>query len=159
MIAPLETLTVEIDSDVLAQAEKVCADIGITLQDAVNMFLRETVIQQRWPMDTMDSELPETPELKRTKLRVSASRPDFPTTAAYGPFRRLSGRGCGKVSSRGPIGLGRFISVRFCAWIFSSVFFRSSTKSDIFAPTCGRRIFTSTVIIQRINSRIPLRAH
>ena len=34
MIAPLETLTVEIDSDVLAQAEKVCADIGITLQDA-----------------------------------------------------------------------------------------------------------------------------
>lgn len=56
MIAPLETLTVEIDSDVLAQAEKVCADIGITLQDAVNMFLRETVIQQRWPMDTMDSE-------------------------------------------------------------------------------------------------------
>lgn len=55
MIAPLETLTVEIDSDVLAQAEKVCADIGITLQDAVNMFLRETVIQQRWPMDTMDS--------------------------------------------------------------------------------------------------------
>ena len=65
MIAPLETLTVEIDSDVLAQAEKVCADIGITLQDAVNMFLRETVIQQRWPMDTMDSELQETPELKR----------------------------------------------------------------------------------------------
>lgn len=65
MIAPLETLTVEIDSDVLAQAEKVCADIGITLQDAVNMFLRETVIQQRWPMDTMDPELPETPELKR----------------------------------------------------------------------------------------------
>ena len=60
MIAPLETLTVEIDSDVLAQAEKVCTDIGITLQDAVNMFLRETVIQQRWPMDTMDSELPET---------------------------------------------------------------------------------------------------
>ena len=65
MIAPLDTLTVEIDSDVLAQAEKVCADIGITLQDAVNMFLRETVIQQRWPMDTMDSELPETLELKR----------------------------------------------------------------------------------------------
>lgn len=65
MIAPLETLTVEIDSDVLAQAEKVCTDIGITLQDAVNMFLRETVIQQRWPMDTMDPELPETPELKR----------------------------------------------------------------------------------------------
>ena len=65
MIAPLETLTVEIDSDVLAQAEKVCTDIGITLQDAVNTFLRETVIQQRWPMDTMDPELPETPELKR----------------------------------------------------------------------------------------------
>lgn len=65
MIAPLDTLTVEIDSDVLAQAEKVCTDIGITLQDAVNMFLRETVIQQRWPMDTMDPELPETPELKR----------------------------------------------------------------------------------------------
>lgn len=65
MVAPMETLTVEIDSDVLAQAEKVCADIGITLQDAVNMFLRETVIQQRWPMDTMDPELPETPELKR----------------------------------------------------------------------------------------------
>lgn len=65
MIAPLETLTVEIDSDVLAQAEKVCADIGITLQDAVNMFLRETVIQQRWPMDTMDPELPGTQELKR----------------------------------------------------------------------------------------------
>lgn len=65
MVAPMETLTVEIDSDVLAQAEKVCTDIGITLQDAVNMFLRETVIQQRWPMDTMDSELPETLELKR----------------------------------------------------------------------------------------------
>lgn len=65
MIAPMETLTVEIDSDVLAQAEKVCADIGITLQDAVNMFLRETVIQQRWPMDTMDPGLPEMQELKR----------------------------------------------------------------------------------------------
>lgn len=65
MIAPLETLTVEIDSDVLAQAEKVCADIGITLQDAVNMFLRETVIQQRWSKDTMDSELPEQGERSR----------------------------------------------------------------------------------------------
>lgn len=40
MIAPMETFTVEIDSDVLAQAEKVCADIGITLQDAVNMFVK-----------------------------------------------------------------------------------------------------------------------
>lgn len=65
MNTTMETLTVEIDSDILAQAEKICADIGITLQDAVNMFLRETVIQQRWPMDTMDSELPETQELKR----------------------------------------------------------------------------------------------
>ena len=65
MNTTMETLTVEIDSDILARAEKICADIGITLQDAVNMFLRETVIQQRWPMDTMDSELPETPELKR----------------------------------------------------------------------------------------------
>ncbi len=65
MNTTMETLTVEIDSDILAQAEKICADIGITLQDAVNMFLRETVIQQRWPMDTMDSELPETLELKR----------------------------------------------------------------------------------------------
>lgn len=65
MNTTMETLTVEIDSDILAQAEKICADIGITLQDAVNMFLRETVIQQRWPMDTIDSELPETPELKR----------------------------------------------------------------------------------------------
>ena len=51
MIAPLETLTVEIDSDVLAQAEKVCADIGITLQDAVNMFLRETVMSSDNRMD------------------------------------------------------------------------------------------------------------
>lgn len=65
MNTTMETLTVEIDSDILAQAEKICADIGITLQDSVNMFLRETVIQQRWPMDTMDSELPETLELKR----------------------------------------------------------------------------------------------
>ena len=65
MIAPLDTLTVEIDSDVLAQAEEVCTDIDITLQDAVNMFLRESVIQQRWPMDMMDSDIPETPELKR----------------------------------------------------------------------------------------------
>lgn len=65
MNTTMGTLTVEIDSDILAQAEKICADIGITLQDAVNMFLRETVIQQRWPMDTMDSELPETQELKR----------------------------------------------------------------------------------------------
>ena len=65
MNTTMETLTVEIDSDILARAEKICADIGITLQDAVNMFLRETVIQQRWPMDTMDSELPETLELKR----------------------------------------------------------------------------------------------
>ena len=35
----METLTVEIDSDVLAQAEKVCADIGITLQDAVSEYV------------------------------------------------------------------------------------------------------------------------
>lgn len=41
------SLSIELDSELLVQAEEVCAEMGITVEDAVVMFLQETLLQGR----------------------------------------------------------------------------------------------------------------
>lgn len=36
-------MTIEVDEDVLKEAEKVCAEHGITVEEAIQQFIRHTV--------------------------------------------------------------------------------------------------------------------
>ena len=41
----MDSLSIELDSELLVQAEEVCAEMGITVDDAVVMFLQETRLE------------------------------------------------------------------------------------------------------------------
>ena len=43
----MDSLSIELDSELLVQAEEVCAEMGITVEDAVVMFLQETRLEGR----------------------------------------------------------------------------------------------------------------
>ena len=43
----MDLLSIELDSELLVQAGEVCAEMGITVEDAVVMFLQETRLEGR----------------------------------------------------------------------------------------------------------------
>ena len=43
----MDSLNIELDSELLVQAGEVCAEMGITVEDAVVMFLQETRLEGR----------------------------------------------------------------------------------------------------------------
>lgn len=45
----MDSLSIELDSELLVQAEEVRAEMGITVEDAVVMFLQETRLEGRPP--------------------------------------------------------------------------------------------------------------
>lgn len=47
----MDSLNIELDSELLVQAEEVCSEMGITVEDAVVMFLQETRLQGRLPFE------------------------------------------------------------------------------------------------------------
>lgn len=47
----MDSLSIELDSELLVQAEEVCSEMGITVEDAVVMFLQETRLQGRLPFE------------------------------------------------------------------------------------------------------------
>lgn len=49
--SPMDSLNIELDSELLVQAEEVCSEMGITVEDAVVMFLQETRLQGRLPFE------------------------------------------------------------------------------------------------------------
>lgn len=59
----MDLLSIELDSELLVQAGEVCAETGITVEDAVVMFLQETRLQGRLPFEVpKDTDLLNTPQ-------------------------------------------------------------------------------------------------
>lgn len=59
----MNSLSIELDSELLVQAEEVCAEIGITVEDAVVMFLQETRLEARLHFEVpKDTDLLNTPQ-------------------------------------------------------------------------------------------------
>lgn len=59
----MNSLSIELDSELLVQAEEVCAEIGITVEDAVVMFLQETRLEGRLHFQVpKDTDLLNTPQ-------------------------------------------------------------------------------------------------
>lgn len=59
----MDSLGIELDSELLAQAEEVRAEMGVTIEDAVVMFLQETRLQGRLPFEVpKDTDLLNTPQ-------------------------------------------------------------------------------------------------
>lgn len=59
----MNSLSIELDSELLVQAEEVCAEIGITVEDAVVMFLQETRLEGRLHFEVpKDTDLLNTPQ-------------------------------------------------------------------------------------------------
>ena len=59
----MDSLSIELDSELLVQAEEVRAEMGITVEDAVVMFLQETRLQGRLPFEVpKDTDLLNTPQ-------------------------------------------------------------------------------------------------
>ena len=49
MDSNLETIEINIDKEVLEQAEAILAKLGLTLEQAVNIFLRQLIVEQGIP--------------------------------------------------------------------------------------------------------------
>lgn len=59
----MDSLSIELDSELLVQAEEVCAKMGITVEDAVVMFLQETRLEGRLHFEVpKDTDLLNTPQ-------------------------------------------------------------------------------------------------
>lgn len=59
----MDSLSIELDSELLVQAEEVRAEMGVTIEDAVVMFLQETRLQGRLPFEVpKDTDLLNTPQ-------------------------------------------------------------------------------------------------
>lgn len=59
----MDSLNIELDSELLVQAEEVCAEMDITVEDAVVMFLQETRLEGRLHFEVpKDTDLLNTPQ-------------------------------------------------------------------------------------------------
>lgn len=47
----MDSLSIELDSELLVQAEEVCPEMDITVEAAVVMFLQETRLEGRLPFE------------------------------------------------------------------------------------------------------------
>ncbi len=58
----MDSVSIELDFELLVQAEEVCAEMGITVEDAVVMFLQETRLEGRLHFEVpKDTDLLNTP--------------------------------------------------------------------------------------------------
>lgn len=59
----MDLLSIELDSELLVQAEEVRAEMGVTVEDAVVMFLQETRLEGRLHFEVpKDTDLLNTPQ-------------------------------------------------------------------------------------------------
>lgn len=59
----MNSLSIELDSELLVQAVEVCAEMGITVEDAVVMFLQGTRLEGRLHFEVpKDTDLLNTPQ-------------------------------------------------------------------------------------------------
>lgn len=59
----MDLLSIELDSELLVQAGEVCAEMGITVEDAVVMFLQDTRLEGRLHFEVpKDTDLLNTPQ-------------------------------------------------------------------------------------------------
>lgn len=59
----MDSLSIELDSELLVQAEEVCSEMGITVEDAVVMFLQEPRLEGRLHFEVpKDTDLLNTPQ-------------------------------------------------------------------------------------------------
>lgn len=59
----MDSLSIDLDSELLVQAEEVRAEMGVTIEDAVVMFLQETRLEGRLHFEVpKDTDLLNTPQ-------------------------------------------------------------------------------------------------
>lgn len=69
-VSQLVEVTFEIDSDLKEQAEKVCAEYGLTLEEATILFFKETVRLGKLPFE-LDEDLKKYIEEQNTPFESS----------------------------------------------------------------------------------------
>lgn len=90
----MATLKISLDQDLRDEADKVFAAIGLTTEDAVRMFLRQAVLEQRLPLDTsVFRELPTTMVLTRAEtiaLQKALNAPNAPNSSLSAALQNIS---------------------------------------------------------------------
>ena len=90
----MATLKISLDQDLRDEADKVFAAIGLTTEDAVRMFLRQAVLEQRLPLDTSVSrELPTTMVLTQAEtiaLQKALDAPNTPNSSLRAALQKSS---------------------------------------------------------------------
>jgi len=75
---PDTTVTIRIDEDVKCRFEDFCADVGMNMSVAVNMFIRASLREKRIPFQIISSEPSDGLTLLR-EMRAEAERRGFMT--------------------------------------------------------------------------------
>lgn len=72
-----ETITIELDADQAREFEELCSDMGMSMDEAIMIFIRELIRQKRFPFD-LDAEIPNAETIaaiKETELMKAGRLP------------------------------------------------------------------------------------
>ena len=71
------TITIELDADLAREFEELCSETGMSMDEAIMVFIRESIRQKRFPFD-LDAEIPNAETvaaIKETELSLAGRLP------------------------------------------------------------------------------------
>lgn len=82
MAAQTSMLHVRVDDDIKAQATEALAAMGLSVSDAVRLFLRRVVVDQAFPLELKVPNAETRAAMKEAAVIVNTRRPRFATADA-----------------------------------------------------------------------------
>ena len=82
MSAQTSMLHVRIDDETKAQASEALAEIGLSVSEAVRLFLRRVAAEQKFPLELKVPNAETRAAIKESRAIVAARRPRFATANA-----------------------------------------------------------------------------
>ena len=82
MASPTSMLHVRVDDETKLQATQALAAIGLSMSDAVRLFLRRVVVEQAFPLELKVPNAETRVAMEESRAMMASRRPRFATAAA-----------------------------------------------------------------------------
>ena len=82
MASPTSMLHVRVDDETKLQATQALAAMGLSISDAVRLFLRRVVVEQAFPLELKVPNAETRAAMEESRAMMASRRPRFATAAA-----------------------------------------------------------------------------
>ena len=82
MASPTSMLHVRVDDETKLQATQALAAMGLSMSDAVRLFLRRVVVEQAFPLELKVPNAETRAAMEESRAMMASRRPRFATAAA-----------------------------------------------------------------------------